>query len=103
MTNSDGIITGMPPKATVAGGASDVLGWQSSAMSGWGSSTLSTVVLSETSELPSAAESTESYNFVPAASSTATSAPYTGGAAGNKVAGTSVVLMLAGALISLFL
>ena len=102
MTNSNGIITGMPPKATIAGGASDVLAWQSSAMSGW-ASTLSTVVVpSETSELPSAVP-TATYNFVPDASSTPTSAPYTGGAVANRVAGTSVVVTLAGALISLLL
>ena len=98
MTNSNGIITGMPPKATVASGVSSVLSQQNSAMSGW-ESTLSTVVSSavaSTSELPSA-----TYSFVADASSTATSAPYTGGAVA-KGASTAVAVTVAGLLVSLF-
>ncbi len=100
MTNSNGIITGMPPKATVAGGVSSVLEWQNSAMSGW-VSTLNTVVTSEVSSLPSVVPSA-SYSFVAEASSSATSAPYTGAAVGNRVAGASIAVTLVGIALSLF-
>ena len=105
MTNSEGVITGMPAVATYASGVSDVNSWQSEAMAGWGSSTMSTIVVPTSAE--SAAESssmpsgTADYSFVAAATS-ATTAPYEGAASSNSIATGTVAVTFVGLLVSLF-
>ena len=98
MTNSNGIITGMPPKATIASGASSVLADQSSMLASQ-QTTLSTIVTpSSVVASPSfaSASSSETADFSFAQSSaSATSAPYEG-AASSRCASTVVVLMVAG-------
>ena len=70
MTNSNGVITGMPAKATVAGGASSVLSEQSVAMSGWATSTV------ESAAATSAAASSEATGFNLSGPSSTTSAAF---------------------------
>ena len=69
-TNSNGVITGMPSKATVAGGASSVLSEQSVAMSGWATSTV------ESAAVTSAAASSDATGFNLASPSSTTSAAF---------------------------
>jgi hypothetical protein len=89
----------MPPKATSAGGQASVLSDQSSWLSAYGSTTLSTETSSESSA--ASATSSESGSFV-IATSTATSTPYQG-AAGANVARTGAVMAVVGGVVALLL
>ncbi|KPI44247.1 uncharacterized protein AB675_8593 [Cyphellophora attinorum] len=99
-TDSNGVITGMPPKATSAGGQASVLSDQSSWLSAYGSTTLSTQTTSEESSAASATSS-QSGSFV-IATSTATSTPYQG-AANTIVVRTGAVMGLVGGVAALLL
>jgi hypothetical protein len=90
----------MPPKATSAGGQASVLSDQSSWLSAYGSTTLSTQTSDASSDAASPTSS-ESGSFV-IATSTATSTPYQG-AASSIVVSTGAVMGLVGGVAALLL